>query len=87
MNAYKINKYIICADVLEEAKTFFREEVGEPLPGGIEEIGWECVVPCESGENTTVREIITRVLEERNTWLRMGVPCDLHHPFIVVKLP
>jgi len=87
MNAYKINKYIICADVLDEAKHFFQDEVGEPLPPNIEKMEWECVVPCESGENETIRDIINRVLDERNAWLRMGVPCDLHCPFIIVKLP
>jgi len=25
-------------------------------------------------------------MDERNDWLRMGVPCDLHYPFIVAKL-
>ncbi|HVO68160.1 MAG TPA: hypothetical protein VMT12_16920 [Syntrophales bacterium] len=87
MKAYKINKYIICADTQEEAKGFFRNECREPLPAHIEEMGWECAITCESGENTTIRDIINCVLDERNTWLRMGVPCDLHHPFIIVKLP
>jgi len=25
-------------------------------------------------------------LDRRSAWLRMGVPCELHWPFIVVKL-
>ena len=87
MNAYKMNKHIIGADVLDEAKEFFRGEIGEPLPDHIEEMGWEYVVPCESGENKTIRDIINRVMDERNDWLRMGVPCALHGPFIIVKLP
>jgi len=87
MNAYKINKHIICADVPADAKAFFCGEVGETLPDHIEEMTWECVVPCECGENRTIREIIHRVLDERNDWLRMGIPCDLHHPFIIAKLP
>jgi len=87
MNAYKMNNYIICADVLDEAKDFFRAEVGEPLPAHIEKMEWECMVPCESGENSTIRDIINRVLDERNAWLRMGIPCDLHCPFIIAKLP
>ncbi|HYA14957.1 MAG TPA: hypothetical protein VEF33_11515 [Syntrophales bacterium] len=87
MNAYKINNYIICADMLDEAKAFFRDEVGELLPAHVEEMGWECVVPCEGGENTTIKDIINRVLDERNAWLRMGVPCELHYPFIIAKLP
>lgn len=87
MNAYKINKYIICADVLDEAKDFFRAEVGEPLPAHIEKMEWECLVLCESGENRTIRDIITCVLDERNAWLLMGIPCDLHYPFIIAKLP
>ncbi|MCX5844086.1 MAG: hypothetical protein NT022_10135 [Deltaproteobacteria bacterium] len=87
MNAYKINKHLICADVLDEAKAFFCIEVGEPLPNHIEEVAWDYAVPCESGENKTIRDIINRVMDERNDWLRMGVPCDLHCPFIIVKLP
>jgi len=87
MNAYKINKYIICADVLDEAKAFFRGEVGEPIPDHIEEMSWDFVVPCESGGNSTVRDIVNRILDERNDWLRMGIPCDLHVPFIIAKLP
>jgi hypothetical protein len=87
MNAYKINQYIICADVPDEAKAFFRDEVGETIPAHIEEMSWDCVVPCESGGNSTIRDIINRVLDERNDWLRMSIPCDLHYPFIVAKLP
>jgi hypothetical protein len=87
MSAYKINKYIICADVLDEAKALFRDEVGDPIPDHVEEIGWDCMVPSESGENRTIRDIINRVLDERNEWLRMGIPCDLHSPFIIAKLP
>ena len=87
MNAYKMNKYIICADLLDEAKAFFHDEVGEPLPAHIEEMEWGCVVPCEGGENRTIRDIINNVLDERNAWLRMGIPCDLHCPFIIAKLP
>ena len=87
MNAYKFNNYIICADMLDEAKAFFNAEVGEPLPADIVEMGWECVVPCENGEASTIKDIINRVLDERNAWLRMGVPCDLHCPFIIAKLP
>jgi len=25
-------------------------------------------------------------LDRRNEWLRLGVPCELHWPFIVVKI-
>ena len=87
MDAYKINNYIICAGLLEEAKNFFRNEVGEPLPAHIEKVEWDCVVPCEGGKDKTIRDIINYVLDERNDWLRMGIPCDLHYPFVVAKLP
>jgi hypothetical protein len=87
MNAYKIDKYIICADVPDEAKNFFLYEVGEPLSADVEMMEWDCVVPCENGENKTIRDIINRVLDERNDWLRMGIPCDLHCPFVIAQLP
>ena len=87
MNAYIINKHILCADVLDKAKAHFQDEVEEHLPDHVEEIGWDCMVPSESGENMTIRDIINRVLGERNAWLRMGIPCYLHSPFIIVKLP
>jgi hypothetical protein len=29
---------------------------------------------------------MNKIMDERCDWLRMGVPCDLHHPFIVAKL-
>ena len=87
MNAFKIDKYIICADVLDEATVFFLGQIGDPLPADVEEMEWDFVVPCESGENKTIRDIINRVLDERNDWLRMGIPCDLHGPFVIAKLP
>jgi hypothetical protein len=87
MKAFKMDRYIICADWLDEAKNFFLHEIGGPLLGEIEEMDWDCEVCCETGETSTIRNIINRVLDERNAWLRMGVPCDLNWPFIVVKLP
>jgi hypothetical protein len=59
MNAYKIDKHIICADVPDEAKNFFLYEVGEPLSADVEMMEWDCVVPCENGENKTIRDITT----------------------------
>jgi hypothetical protein len=29
---------------------------------------------------------MNKIMDERCAWLRMGVPCELHWPFIVTKL-
>ena len=43
-------------------------------------------VPAGEGKTATIRDLINKVMDERSTWLRLGVPCDLHFPFIVAKL-
>ncbi len=90
MKAYRINQYIIAADVIEEAKEFFIHEIGEkiggPLPADIEEVDWLREVPCGDGKTSTVKDIVNAEMDLRNTWLRLSIPCDLHWPFVVTKL-
>lgn len=85
MQVFRINRYIIAADVIEEAEQFFREEVGEPIES-IVEVSVYTEVSREDGGVTTVRDLMNEELDRRNAWLRMGVPCELHWPFIVVKI-
>ncbi|HRR42704.1 MAG TPA: hypothetical protein P5244_15845 [Syntrophales bacterium] len=85
MKAFRMNKYIICAELLEEAKEFFVREIGEALPADIDELSWDCEVCSASGETRTLRDIINGVMDERSAWLRMGIPCDLLWPFIAAK--
>jgi hypothetical protein len=87
MKAYRIGVHIIAADFMDDAKAFFLDEVGEPLPSLIEELDWLAEVPCEDGTTATIKSIVNRTLDERNAWLRMGIPCDLYCPFIVARLP
>ncbi len=87
MKAYKFDRYIIAAEVIEEATRFFRQEVGGPFPKSIEELDWHAEVCCESGEIRTVCDLVNKEMDERNAWLRMGIPCDLHWPFIIAILP
>jgi hypothetical protein len=85
MNVYRINQHIIAADIVEEAEMFFCEEVGEPIES-IVEVSVYTEVSREDGAVITVRDLMNEELDRRNAWLRMGVPCELHWPFIVVKI-
>jgi hypothetical protein len=85
MKAFRMNKYIVCAEFLEEAQEFFVHEIGETLPSNIEELSWDCEVCSVSGETRTLRDLINEVMDERSAWLRMGIPCDLLWPFIAAK--
>jgi hypothetical protein len=87
MKAYRIGSYIIAADGLEEAQAFFLDEIGEPVPALIEEMEWLAEIRCEDGSSATIKSLVNRTLDERSAWLRMGIPCDLCHPFILSKRP
>lgn len=83
MKAYRISHVVIAADIPDDARNFFVDEMGCALPAGIEEIHESTPIPCPDGTVKTVRERIDEELDARNVWLRMGVPCDLHWPFII----
>ncbi len=79
MKAYRMGDKIIAAWFEQDAVKFFCEETGGTPPDPIEEISVEETVP----EGGRIKEIINKVLDERNAWLRMGVPCELDWPFFV----
>ncbi len=87
MKAYRIGNCIIAADVIHDARLFFSTEIGDPLPDHIEEMDWLTEVPGEDGTIKTIKAIVNETLDERNAWLRLGVPCDLYFPFLVARLP
>jgi hypothetical protein len=87
MQAYIINKIVIAADTEEEARAFYREEVGGSLPDVIEEPPYLMEVCCDDGTVKTVKARINEELDTRNSWLIMGIPCELHFPFIIGTLP
>ncbi|HTZ40797.1 MAG TPA: hypothetical protein VMB77_11585 [Syntrophales bacterium] len=86
MEVYRIGDHVVAADTEEDARHFYREEVGKDAPPAIEELSVSLEVPAGGGQKAPIRDIINRIMDERNAWLRMGVPCDLHWPFIVAKL-
>lgn len=86
MKAYRINNYIIATDILEDAKDFFTHEIGDTLPPTIEEVNKKDEITCDDGRALTIKEIINEELDRRQDWLRMGIPCEMHIPFIVKKL-
>lgn len=86
MEAYRIGDHVIAADTEEEARFFYKDEVGKEPPPVIEELSVSLEVPAGEGKTATIRDLINRIMDERSAWLRMGVPCDLHFPFIVSKL-
>jgi hypothetical protein len=93
MQAYRINKLVIAADIKEEACDFYRQEVGGEFPNApnmfamIEELPYLTEVFCDDGSVKTIKARINEELDARNAWLNMGVPCDLHWPFVIGTLP
>jgi hypothetical protein len=93
MQAYRINKLVIAADMKEEACDFYRQEIGGDLPDApnttemIEELPYLMEVRCDDGTFKTIKARINEELDARNAWLNMGVPCDLHWPFVIGSLP
>jgi hypothetical protein len=86
MEAFRIGDYVIAADTEEDARHFYTHEVGKDPPTVIEELSVSLEVPAGEGKTASIRDIMNKVLDERNVWLRLGVPCDLHFPFVVAKL-
>ena len=86
MEAYRIGDHVIAADTEEDARLFYKDEVGKEAPPAIEELSVSLEVPAGEGKTSTIRDLINKTMDERSAWLRLGVPCDLHYPFIVAKL-
>ncbi len=87
MRAWRIHDTVIAADIAEEACEFYREEVGGAPPDRVAEADYSATLTCPDGATRTVRERIHEEMDARNAWLRMGVPCELHWPFVVGTLP
>jgi hypothetical protein len=93
MQAYKIHNLIIVADIKEEACDFYRQEIGGELPDTpnvidvIEELPSVMEVCCDDGTVKTIKTRINEEMDTRNAWLNMGVPCELHWPFVIGTLP
>ena len=93
MQAYKINKLVIAADIKDEACDFYHQEIGGNLPDVpdmadmIEELPSSMEVCCDDGTVKTIKARINEEMDARNAWLNMGVPCDLHWPFVIGTLP
>lgn len=86
MEAFRIGNLIIAADTLKEACLFYSEETGEESPTHGESISVYTEITLKNGEKLLITDVINRVMDERNAWLRMGIPCDLHYPFVITKL-
>jgi hypothetical protein len=86
METYRIGDHVIAADTEEDARLFYKHEVGKDPPSVVEKLSVSLEVPAGENMTASIRDIMNKVLDERNSWLRMGVPCDLHFPFIVAKL-
>ncbi len=92
MQAYRIHKLIIVADIKEEACDFYRQEIGGlpdviDIVDMIEELPSSMEVCCDDGTVKTIKTRINEEMDARNAWLNMGVPCDLHWPFVIGTLP
>jgi hypothetical protein len=87
MQAYRIQNIVIAADIPEEAQDFYHEEIGGGLTDKAEEVPCTMEVSCTDGTIKTVKERINEEMDARNAWLMMGVPCELHWPFVIGTLP
>jgi len=90
MQGYKINEIVIAADTKEEACTYYCKEIGGMLPDvpdAIEELPYLSHVCCEDGTMKTIKERVNEEMDARNDWLKLGIPCELHDPFVIGKLP
>jgi hypothetical protein len=90
MQAYRIHQLVIAADIPQEAHDFYRQEIDGALPDApdaIEELPVWTEVCCDDGSFKTVKARINEELDTRNAWLNMGVPCDLHWPFVIGTMP
>jgi hypothetical protein len=81
MQAYRIHKTVIAADIAEEAGEFYRREIGGVLPDVIEELPYLMEVCCDDGTVKTIKTRINEELDARNSWLIMGIPCEPTGPF------
>jgi len=86
MEAFRIGDHVIAADSEEDARHFYQEEVGKVPPAVIEQLSISFEVPAGDGKTAAIRDLMNKIMDERCAWLRMGVPCELHVPFIVAKL-
>lgn len=83
MKAFRVEHCVIAADVAEEAEEFFLREISGRPPCAVEELVSSHEILCADGTVRTVKTIIHEEMDRRNEWLRMGVPCELHWPFLV----
>jgi len=83
MKAFRIDHCVIVADVSEEAAEFYRREISGCPPRMVEELAPSHEILCADGVARTVRTVINEEMDRRSEWLRMGVPCELHWPFLV----
>ncbi|MDD5168144.1 MAG: hypothetical protein PHN75_04960 [Syntrophales bacterium] len=83
---------IIVADIKEDACNFYRQEISGDLPAApnvieiIEELPYEMEVRGDDGTFKTIKTRINEELDTRNYWLNLGVPCDLHWPFVIGQM-
>lgn len=86
MEAYKIENYIIAADLPEDAEGMFVHELGGTLPVTKEKIDINESITRDDGRVMTIKEIINEELDNRQQWRRLGVPCETYRPFVIKRL-
>lgn len=86
VEAYRIGKYLIAADLEQDAWNLYENEISDDVPDDIEEVTVHEAVVCDDGSVMTIKEIINKELDGRQEWQRMGFPCETYRPFIIKKL-
>ena len=85
MQAFRIGNVVIAADTPDEACEFYCHEIDPCLPSSVTDVDRQTPVNRREGSAKTIKDIINDVMDERNSWLKMGIPCDLHYPFIITR--
>jgi hypothetical protein len=85
MQAYRIGNVVIAADTPDEAGEFYRREIDSGITSAATDVDMQTVIGCRDGLPRKIKDIINDVMDERSSWVKMGIPCDLLYPFIITE--
>ena len=81
MLAYRIHMMVIVANICRRGVCILSRGNRRRLPDAIEALPYLIEVCCDDGTVKSVKSVSTRRLDSRQSWLTVGLPCELHGPF------
>lgn len=85
MQAFRIGNVVIAADTPDEACELYRREIDPCLPSPVADVDLQTTVKRREGSPGRIKDIIDDVMDERTSWIKMGIPCDMLYPFIITR--